>query len=158
MHLHHWPFQWPRQCARAIQTALLDAACPGLPWKPLDTAIGQLLALYCPSGLQGNSNQNDDKKMDQLCLAILMAPVVHRYDSTHIAWWKRSRALVEATGCCHQASIAANSCNWSHIRRYFFSHSSSTCRKRSWVNSKAPVFNGCMTYQMKEKGLTKVSI
>jgi hypothetical protein len=32
------------------------------------------------------------------------------------------------------------------------------CRKKSRVESKAPVFNGGMTYQTKEKGLTKVSI
>ncbi len=43
--------------------ALPDAACPGLLWKPLDAAIGRLLALYRPSGHQGNSKQNDDKKM-----------------------------------------------------------------------------------------------
>jgi hypothetical protein len=36
--------------------------------------------------------------------------------------------------------------------------SSSTCRKRSQVDAKAPVFNRGMTYQLKEKGLTKVSI
>jgi hypothetical protein len=32
------------------------------------------------------------------------------------------------------------------------------CRKRSRVNAKTPVFNRGMTYQMKEKGLIKVSI
>ncbi len=45
----------------------LDAACPGLPRKPLDTTIGQLLARYCPGGRQGDSKQNNDEKMDQLC-------------------------------------------------------------------------------------------
>jgi hypothetical protein len=34
----------------------------------------------------------------------------------------------------------------------------STCTKRSQVDAKAPVFNRGITYQMKEKGLTKVSI
>jgi hypothetical protein len=43
--------------------ALPDAACPGLLRKPLDAAIEQLLAPYRPSGRQGNSKQNDDKKM-----------------------------------------------------------------------------------------------
>jgi hypothetical protein len=32
------------------------------------------------------------------------------------------------------------------------------CRKRSRVDAKNPVFNRGMTYQMKEKGLIKVSI
>ncbi len=36
--------------------------------------------------------------------------------------------------------------------------SSSTCTKRSQVDAKAPVFNRGITYQMKEKGLIKVSI
>jgi hypothetical protein len=51
----------PVQCA---------AHCPmqhdqGFFRKPLVTAIGRLLAPYCPSGRQGNSKQNDDKKMYQ---------------------------------------------------------------------------------------------
>jgi hypothetical protein len=32
-----------------------DGAYTGLYWKPLDAAIKQLLALYSPSGRQGNS-------------------------------------------------------------------------------------------------------
>ncbi len=36
--------------------------------------------------------------------------------------------------------------------------SSSTCAKRSQVDAKSPVFNRGITYQTKEKGLTKVSI
>ncbi len=36
--------------------------------------------------------------------------------------------------------------------------SSSTRTKRSQVDAKAPVFNRGITYQMKEKGLIKVSI
>jgi hypothetical protein len=39
-----------------------NAACPGLPWKPLDTAIGQLLIPDHPSGRQGNSKQKNGKK------------------------------------------------------------------------------------------------
>ncbi len=41
---------------------------------------------------------------------------------------------------------------------FFYLFSSSNCRKRSRVNAKAPVFNRGITYQTKEKGLTKVSI
>jgi hypothetical protein len=43
--------------------ALPNAACPGLLKKPLDAAVGQLLAQYCPRGRQGKSKQNNDKKM-----------------------------------------------------------------------------------------------
>ncbi len=41
---------------------------------------------------------------------------------------------------------------------FFQVFSSSTCTKRSQVNAKAPLFNRGITYQTKEKGLTKVSI
>jgi hypothetical protein len=41
---------------------------------------------------------------------------------------------------------------------FFLVFSSSTCTKRSRVDAKAPVFNKGVTYQMKEKGLIKVSI
>ena len=40
--------------------ALPNAACPGLYRKPLNAAIGQLLAPHCPRGHQGNSKQNND--------------------------------------------------------------------------------------------------
>jgi len=40
--------------------ASLDAACPGLHWKPLDAAIGRLLAPYHLGGRQGDSKQNND--------------------------------------------------------------------------------------------------
>jgi hypothetical protein len=41
----------------------------------------------------------------------------------------------------------------------FFQVSSlSTCTKRSRADAKAPVFNKGVTYQMKEKGLIKMSI
>ena len=42
--------------------ALPDTACPGLLWKPLDAAIGRLLAPYRPGGRHGNNQQNNDAK------------------------------------------------------------------------------------------------
>ncbi len=36
--------------------------------------------------------------------AILMAMRMQRYDAGRIAQWSTSQALLEATGCCHQAS------------------------------------------------------
>jgi hypothetical protein len=39
-----------------------NAACPGLLWKPMDAGIGRLLALYCPSGRQGNRQTNKINK------------------------------------------------------------------------------------------------
>ncbi len=68
IHLVQRPFWWPRRCAGAIQTALPNAACPGLLQKPLDAIIGQLLALYCPSGRQGNRQTNNNQQI-------------------HLKWW-----------------------------------------------------------------------
>ncbi len=67
MHIVHRSFRWPWQCARAIQMALLNAACPGLLRKPLDADIGQLLTLYRPSGRQGNNQQNNNQTIHTLC-------------------------------------------------------------------------------------------
>ncbi len=67
MYLHHGPFWRLCRCAGAMRCASTDAACPGILRKPLDTAIGQLLALYCPGGQQGGSKQNNNDKMQQLC-------------------------------------------------------------------------------------------
>jgi hypothetical protein len=63
MHLRCGPFQRPCRCTGAIQTALPDAACPGLLRKPLDAGIGQLLATYRPSGRQGNRQTNNNQQM-----------------------------------------------------------------------------------------------
>jgi hypothetical protein len=80
------------------------------------------------------------------------------YNTACIAQLRRLRAMLEATKRCHQASIAADRCNWSSLPCFFQVSSSSTCKKRSRVNAKAPVFNRVITYQTKKKGLIMVSI
>ncbi len=109
-----------------------------------------------PPGQQANKQQstNTPKKV-----AMFMAVAVRRYNDAHIAQWRMSRALLEATGCRHRASIMSNNMNWTWLRRFF-----SICfhcqnrRKRSRVDAKAPVFNRGITYQTKEKGLINMSI
>ncbi len=109
-----------------------------------------------PPGKQANNQQstNTPKKV-----AVLMAMAMRRYVTVHIAQWKRSRASLKATGRCHWASMMSNNINWTWIQHFF-----SRCfhlwnnRKRSRVDTKTPVFNKGMTYQSKQKGLTKVSI
>jgi hypothetical protein len=49
----------------------------------LDAAIGQLLAPYYPSGRQGNSKQNNNKKVPKR-LAISMAVTVCRSNTVRI--------------------------------------------------------------------------
>jgi hypothetical protein len=67
-------------------------------------------------------------------------------------------ASLEATGCRHRASIAANSSNWSCIPRYFDVSHHQNSGKRLLVDANAPVFNRDMTYESDRKDLTKVSI
>ncbi len=107
-----------------------------------------------PQRPPGQQQTKQWQKNGPTLLDILMAVVVRRYNTVRIAGWRRSRALVEATGHRHWASIAADSFNRSCICQFFLVYSSSTGRKRSRVNAKDPFFNRGMTYQMKEKGLT----
>jgi hypothetical protein len=87
-----------------------------------------------------------------------MAAVVHQYNTTRIARWRRSRALLEATGRHHQASIMSNKKKPDMATMFFLCFHRQNRRKRSRVDAKAPVFNRGITYQTKEKNLTKVSI
>jgi hypothetical protein len=108
-----------------------------------------------PPGQQANKQQstNTPKKV-----AVLMAMVMRRYVTACIAPWRRSRASLEATGCCHRASIMSNNINRIWLRRFFLCFHRQNRRKRSRANAKTPVFSRGMTYQSKQKGLTKVSI
>ncbi len=75
--LRRGPFRWPWRCADAIQSASPDAACPGLHQKPLNAAIGRLLAPYRPGGRQGNNQQNNDVLMYPLTtIGRALAPIL----------------------------------------------------------------------------------
>ena len=63
MHLTRWPFQWPWQCASMVPSALSHGSCSALQFKPLDTAIGQIFAPYCPGDRQGPIQAIDSKQM-----------------------------------------------------------------------------------------------
>ena len=56
------PFWWLCGGVEAVHAALPNAACPRLHWKPLDAAIGRLLAPYRPGGHHGDNQQNNDAK------------------------------------------------------------------------------------------------
>jgi hypothetical protein len=45
----------------AMLLLLLNAAYSRLHWKPLDAAIGQLFAQYCPGSQQGNRIHNNNE-------------------------------------------------------------------------------------------------
>jgi hypothetical protein len=108
-----------------------------------------------PPGQQANKQQstNTPKKV-----AILMAMAMRQYVTALIAQWRRSRASLEATGPRHRASIVSNNINRTWLRVFFLCFHCQNYRKRSRVDAKTPVFNRGMTYQSKQKGLTKVSM
>ncbi len=118
MHIQRWPFRWPCRGVEVIHAASPNAACPGLHWKPLDAAIGQLLAPYPLGGRQGDSKQNNDVICTHL-MAILMAIVMRRYYTAWISQWRRSRAFIWATKHCHQVSTRSDSINRTHQCRLF---------------------------------------
>ena len=103
MYLHRGPFRWPCGRIEAIRSALPDSACPGLLRKPLDTAIGRLLAPYRPDGRQGVSNKTTMHNVSTL-LAVSMAVEVRRYYTALIAQWRRFMAFIKATKRRHRVS------------------------------------------------------
>ncbi len=52
-------------------------------------------------------------------MAILMAMAMHRYVTSRIAQWRRSRTSLEATGCCHWASIMPDNMVGTWLRCFF---------------------------------------
>ena len=88
MHLHHGKFRWPWPCADAILRASSNGAHRGLHSKPLEAAIGRLLAVYCPGGRQGDNQLNDSETCTQF-VGRLMAIAMRRYYTARIARWRR---------------------------------------------------------------------
>ncbi len=136
--------------ARCIMSRATSEATGRCRWATSCSVLPQRLPEQ-----QGNKQQstNTPKKV-----AMLMAAAVHRYNTACIAQWRRSRALLEATGRRHWASIMFDNINQTWLRRFFWCFHCWNRRKRSWVDDKTPVFNRGMTYQTKEKGWTKVTI
>ncbi len=75
-----------------------------------------------PPGQQANKQQstNTPKKV-----AVLMAMAMRRYVTACIAWWRRSRASLEATGRHHWVSIMSNNINQTWLQWFFSMFSSS---------------------------------
>ena len=126
---HHWPtnapqcnpFWWPCWSASAMSSTLPDGGGPGLHSMPLDVAIRQVFARYHPGRQQGCMQKKTSIK-STIFATISLAVVMRRYDTTkHIAPWRGSKALTEATGCRHRASIAANNSVWTCIPWLFSS-------------------------------------
>ena len=81
-------------------------------------AIGRLLALYRPDGCQVDRQETTMKKHLPL-LAILKALVVRQYNTTCIAYRRRSAASQEATGYHHWASTHSGNIHRTSLFMYF---------------------------------------
>ena len=120
MNLRRGPFWWPIRRIGVVQSTSPDLAWPGLHRKPLDAAIGQLLAPYCPGGRQGNNQQNNNAKCTHFA--------VH-FDSHHdVATQYCTHCLMEevrgfhkhkATKHHHRASTCSDITNQTHQHRLF---------------------------------------
>jgi hypothetical protein len=69
-----------------------------------------------PPGQQAYKQQSTNTPRKQ---AVLMAMVMLRYVTTHIARWRRSRASLEAPGCRHWASIMPDNIVQTWLRWFF---------------------------------------
>ncbi len=95
------------QCS--MSKAILDATGRHH-WATTQSVLPQQLP-----GLQANKLR---WKHTPTLLAISMAMAVLQYITTHIAWWRRSRALLEATGRHNWASVMINNTNGTYLRQF----------------------------------------
>ena len=116
MPLRCGPFWWPWWGVEAIHAASSDAACPELHRKPLDAAIGRLLAPYRLGSRQGDSKQNNkilcthfdghfDGHRDAAALYCAHCPM------------EEVNGFHKATKHCHQVSTRSDSINLTRQRR-----------------------------------------
>ncbi len=89
--------------------------------------------------------------------AVLMAIAMRRYDTVHIAQWRRSRASPKATGFHYWASTPFDSHQSDMPTPVFRCFSSSNRRKRPQSTRIAPNSNRGMTYQTDETYLTSLT-
>jgi hypothetical protein len=73
-----------------------------------------------PQRLPGQQANKEQSTNTLAKMAIPMAMAMRQYVTACIAQWRRSRASLEATGHCHQASKLSNNIKLDRARRYFF--------------------------------------
>jgi hypothetical protein len=74
------------------------------PWKP---PSGDYLLRNTPATTRAQANKQQSTNTPKK-VAMFMAAAVHQCNTMRITQLRRSRALPEATGRCHQASIMSN--------------------------------------------------
>ncbi len=107
-----------------------------LPWRP-----------------PGQQSTKQQWKNTPSFLAFSMAIAVCRYVTiASITQWRRLKALLEATGCCHLVRICSNSINWTCQRRFFVLFFIMGRQGKRM----APTNNRGMTYQNDKKHICKM--
>jgi hypothetical protein len=106
----------------------------GSHWMP---ASGDYLLRIAPAFARQQTNKQQSTNTPTK-LAVLMAIAMRRYNTAHIAQWRRSRASLEATGWHHRGSTCSDSINWTCQHRFFQCFSSSNCRKRQQNTKDTP--------------------
>ncbi len=164
----NWRWQTNAPCPPAVlmATVVRRSNTDGIAWCNMSRATPEATgcghrATTCyvsPQQLPGQQANKQQSTNTPKKVAVLMAMAMHRYVTARTAQWRRSRTSQEATGCCHWASIMTDNINWTWLQWFFWCFHRQNHTKRSWVDAKTPVFNRGMTYQSKQKGLTKVSI
>ncbi len=113
--------QWQTNapCPRAVSMALAvrRSNTDGITWCGMSRATPEATGCrhratthsVLPQRLTGHKQMKQRQKNVPKRLAISMAAAVCRYNTAHIAQLRGSRATLEATGWCHQASIAGDS-------------------------------------------------
>jgi hypothetical protein len=117
--------------------------------------LGDYSLCITPAAARVTSKQTMMKNTPTL-LAVLMAMMMCRYLTTHIAQWRRSRVSLEAIGRHRWASI-----NYNYIKGTFhccFFVVFFIVNRAKWVQSQrmAPNNNRAMTYQTVGKHLSKM--
>jgi hypothetical protein len=80
-------------------------------WVSIRTVLPRLMTGFA-------CRQKNDEKASYLP-AVSLAVAVRRYDTMRIARWRGTRATLEATGCRHRESIAADTINRSRKSQFF---------------------------------------
>jgi hypothetical protein len=119
------------------------------------TWSGEYSLHFAPEGQRGLMPKKSDEKIPYL-LAVLLALVVRRYGTERIARRKGSRAITEATGRRHRASIAADI--WIQTFFLFFFVFSLSVGWKGGLDAdvKTPNNNRGMTYQTDRKELNDI--
>ncbi len=126
-----WPTNAPHLPASLMATAVRrsNTDTDGIAWCNMSRATPEATGRWHrvtshsvlsqrPPGQQVNNQQSTNTPKKQ---AVLMAMVMRRYVTVHIAQWRRFRALLDATKRRHWASIAADGYNRSCMCQFFTS-------------------------------------